>query len=343
MTTAPPAHPPGPANAHAKDPAAMNDGPPPHLTQPLSAIDADLDAWAGSLRLPPRLIEAIRYALLGGGKRLRPLLAWHCCQAVTESAIGPSSAHVAPGSRRARGESSLPAGAAVELVHAFSLVHDDLPALDNDDFRRGRPTLHKVFGETMAILAGDAMLNLAFELLTDRVPDAHLAGLLTAELARGTSGMIAGQVYDTLGGLPADQGPEQHLHLIHRNKTGALIRAACRMGALCGLAEVAPRHLARPAAAPALTALSTYADSIGLMFQIVDDVIDVTQSAEHAGKKTGKDVEAGKLTYPAVLGLDRSRREIDRCLEGALEAIGPLGAPATPLAELATYLARRTK
>ncbi|MCG3121689.1 MAG: Farnesyl diphosphate synthase [Phycisphaerales bacterium] len=266
--------------------------------------------------MPRALREAIEYSLLGGGKRLRPLLAWVCSQAVG-----------------GRGEASLCAGAAVELVHAFSLVHDDLPAMDDDDLRRGRPTLHVRAGEAMAILAGDAMLALAFHALLES-PDASLAVRLCRELSVGTEGMIAGQVYDTLGGLPETATGREKLELIHRNKTGALIRAACRMGAACGGAADD---------SAAMASITGYADAVGLMFQIVDDVLDVTKSSGEIGKRTHKDAQAGKLTYPGVLGLDESRRAVAELEARAIGAVAPLGAAAAGLIELAREMAKREK
>ena len=288
---------------------------------PLGPIEAYLTRWSASLTLPPHLSDAIRYSFLAGGKRLRPVLAWHCAGAVG-----------------GRGASSLPAGLAVELVHCFSLVHDDLPAMDDDDLRRGKPTLHVHAGEAMAILAGDAMLALAFGALTEQVHDRSLVPPLVRELALGTSGMIAGQVYDTLGGLPKDMAPGLQVQLIHVNKTGALLRASCRMGAMLGLADAgkAPDD-------PALHAIDQYADAVGLMFQIVDDLIDVEQSAEHTGKRTKKDLDAGKMTYPGVMGVGKSRLEADLCRDKAVAAAKQLGAPGLPLVELAEFLATRTK
>jgi geranylgeranyl diphosphate synthase, type II len=308
-----------------------NLGPMPTMMTHETVQDADratvaaVEAWLAArlndglssarTHLPPNLLEAIRYSLLSGGKMLRPLLAIRSCEAVG----GSEKDAFAP-------------AAALELIHAFSLVHDDLPAMDDDDLRRGRPTLHVHAGEAMAILAGDAMMSLAFEFIAQCGLDAARTNAITAELARGTSAMIAGQAYDTLGGFPSAMPDREKLVQIHRNKTGALIRAACRIGGHCGAASEG--QMAR---------LTEYGESIGLMFQIVDDVLDVTQSPEHIGKATGKDLDAGKLTYPGVLGLEESRREIVRLEKAALEAIETLGAPASPLANLCRFLAVRTK
>ena len=288
------------------------------ITAPVPAIDAALASRIERAALAQNLRDAIRYAVLGGGKRLRPLLAWHCATAAGGD-----------------GAASLPAGVAVELIHAFSLVHDDLPAMDDDDMRRGRPTLHIHAGEAMAILAGDAMTVLAYQALED-VADAGLRGALMGELSRGTLAMITGQVYDTLGGLPAalrgEAAQRERLDLIHHNKTGALIRASCRMGAMLGGAGDAALH-----------AVTTYAEAVGLMFQIVDDILDVTQDAEHLGKRSGKDVAAGKLTFPGVLGLDASRRAVTEQRERAVEAAASLGDATGTLVEIAEYMAARTK
>lgn len=293
------------------------------LSGPVTPIDAYLRACVQSVNLPTNLRDAIAYALLGPGKRLRPVLAWH-----SAAAVG-----AAP-------ESSLPGAAAVELIHAFSLVHDDLPGIDNDDLRRGRPTLHRATSEAMAILAGDAMLNLAFELLADRLDNASLLRALVRELAAGTSAMIAGQVYDTLGGFEAGLSDQAKLERVHNNKTGALLKASCRMGALCGLSSLG-RDLREDD--PRLVAITRYADAIGLMFQIVDDILDVTQTAAHIGKATGKDADAGKLTYPGVLGLDRSRAEVRRLEAEAISSLQALGPAGEALRALARFMAVRTK
>lgn len=282
----------------------------------VNQVDAALDRFVGASELPDNLREAIRYALLGGGKRLRPVLAWRCAEAVG-----------------GQGADSLPAGVAVELIHAFSLVHDDLPALDNDDLRRGRPTLHRHAGEAMAILAGDAMLTMAYDALwrAQGLGDGLRVGLVR-ELGEGTRAMIAGQVYDTLGGMPGGLEDRARLELIHRNKTGALIRASCRMGAMLGGAGTSE-----------LAAITRFAEDLGLIFQIVDDLLDVTATPETLGKATGKDAEAGKLTYPMVLGIDGTRQEIDRVQADAELALAPLGAKAGPLLELSRSMARRDR
>lgn len=281
----------------------------------VQTVEARIESLLKKSDLPANLTDAIRYSALGGGKMLRPVLAVLSCEAVggqRNDAIGPA--------------------AALELVHVFSLVHDDLPAMDNDDMRRGRPTLHVHAGEAMAILAGDAMMSLAFELVGECDLDQKHRAAVIVELARGTTCMIAGQVYDTLGGFTAKMSDQDKLVLIHRNKTGALIRAACRIGGFCG-----------GASDQQIKQLTEYGDAVGLMFQIVDDVLDVTQSSQHLGKATGKDIGAGKLTYPGVLGLNESRQEIARLEKQALTAIVPLGDSAMPLAELCRYLAIRTK
>lgn len=282
----------------------------------IERVDSALDDFVASSELPENLRDAVRYALLGGGKRLRPLLAWRCAEAVGGD-----------------GSASIPAGIAVELIHAFSLVHDDLPALDNDDLRRGRPTLHRHAGEAMAILAGDAMLTMAYDALwrSEGLGDGLRVGLVR-ELGQGTRAMIAGQVYDTLGGMPVGLEDRQKLELIHRNKTGALIRASCRMGAMLGGADESE-----------LAAITRFAEDLGLIFQIVDDLLDVTASPEAVGKATGKDADAGKLTYPMVLGVDATRGEIGRVQTDAEKALKPLGPGAEPLLELSRAMAQRDR
>lgn len=281
-----------------------------------SAVNAWLEQFLSSRELPKRLHEGIAYAVLGGGKRLRPILAIISCEACdTSTATDP-----------------LPPACSLELVHAFSLVHDDLPALDNDTLRRGRPTAHKQFGEAMGILIGDALLSLATEaLLTWRGPDETRAKLMH-ELASATTRMIAGQVEDTLGPSSNDEvDPAQRLLDIHRQKTGALIRAACRMGGLAG-----------GASDEQLDGLTRYGEAIGLMFQIVDDLLDITATRENLGKTPGKDHAAGKLTFPSVHGAERSKQEVIRLKAEAGEALRVFPATSTePLRQLASYLAVR--
>lgn len=290
----------------------------------IGRVEGALAACVESSPVPSVLREAMVYALLGGGKRLRPVLAWRCAEAV--------------GGEEA-GQRSLPAGVAIEMIHAFSLVHDDLPALDNDDLRRGRPTLHRHAGEAMAVLAGDALLTLAFDaadqLAGEGGADHALRLALVRELARSARSMIAGQVYDTLGGLPEGLDDAGRLELIHRNKTGALIRCACRMGAMLGAGSADDTE--------ALRAVTRFAECLGLAFQIVDDLLDVEGSSGSLGKATGKDARAGKLTYPGVLGVEGARAEIARLEADAEEALRPLGPGAARLIELSRSMARRDR
>jgi geranylgeranyl diphosphate synthase type II len=278
-------------------------------------VEEDLARRLAGVDGPEILREAMSYSVLGGGKRLRPVLALLSCEA-------------AGGNR----DWARAAAAALELVHTFSLIHDDLPAMDDDDIRRGRPTLHVHAGEAMAVLAGDALMSLAFEWLAEAGRDGAMTGRLVRELAAATSRMIDGQVYDTLGGLPPEYDRRQQLDVIHRNKTAALIRASCTVGAIC--ADAPPGIL---------DAIADYGEAAGLMFQIVDDLLDVTQSAEHIGKATNKDGPAGKLTYPGVHGDQASRQAVERLRAQAHEALDPLGAAGRPLRELCDYMAVRTK
>ncbi len=310
-TIPPPYHPPETRKDAVDDPAVRN-----LLEAPRHAAEAFLQSYLEGLDLPANLVEAMGYALLGGGKRLRPVLCyWSCAACSTEPAR------------------SVPGGAAVELIHAFSLVHDDLPAMDDDDLRRGKPSLHIHSGEAMAILAGDAMLTLAFELAATRsAPDAATRLAVVSELSAGTNAMIAGQVIDTLGGMDDALDDRARLEYIHRNKTGALLTAACRIGVRA--AGGSEKNLAD---------ISAYARAVGLAFQIVDDLLDVTGSAEHIGKRTGKDEDAGKLTWPGVFGIAGSQKEVQRLVEEAVTAAEAFGKAGDPLAKLAVSMAKRTK
>jgi geranylgeranyl diphosphate synthase type II len=306
--------------------------PPPDPFTPLPVIDRYLSDYVRAQGLPAALTDAILYSLLAPGKRLRPILAWHAC--------------VATGGE---GADALAAAGALELVHAFSLVHDDLPALDDDDLRRGRPTLHLHTNEATAILAGDGMLALAFKLLTTCAPYG-VASELAEELATAAMCMIAGQVYDSLGGLDPGAPALERVRVIHSNKTGALIRAACRMGVRIPFAmrRVTAEHACDPdpvyaglTGAQTLDAITAYADALGLMFQVVDDLLDVEMTHEQTGKRTRKDAGAGKLTYPGLIGVEGSRREVQRLMEAALAAINDLGPAAEPLRELCRRMAVR--
>jgi geranylgeranyl diphosphate synthase, type II len=283
-----------------------------------------LTAYFGTFRgrftsAPARLMDSIEYSLTAGGKRLRPALVMECWKATG----GPDR----PGTNR----SALAAAAAIELIHTFSLVHDDLPAMDDDDMRRGRPTNHKVFGEAMAILAGDAMVTLAFEIVaTDAEPSAVPGLVRELAWASGPEGMIGGQVLDIDGenvSLKLDQ-----LQRLHAMKTGALLTAACRLGAI-----------AAGASETALNAVTAYGKHLGLAFQIVDDLLDVTSTPEQLGKATRKDADRGKNTYPSLLGIEGSRREADAQLAGGLKAIQGLGERASVLTALAGFVVQRDK
>jgi len=261
---------------------------------------------------PRRLVEAMEYSLLAGGKRLRPIL----CLAFAEAVRGG-----------APGTAAEDAACALEYIHTYSLVHDDLPSMDDDDLRRGRPTNHKVFGEAMAILAGDALLTEAFALVASG-PELRRAELVS-RLARaaGAVGMVGGQVLDIAKDRPAEEG---YLTRLHRAKTGALLRAACTLGVVSEGGTPAQ-----------VEAAERYGDAVGLAFQIADDVLDVTSSAEAMGKPTGADAAAGRHTYPAVLGLEASRARAGALVEEALAAVRGLEPTPGPLAALARYSVER--
>ena len=284
------------------------------LLAPYAArVEADLKRWLIEPDTPDALAEAMRYCVLGGGKRLRPALV----QMAAEAAGG-----------RCDDEPVARAGAAVELVHCYSLVHDDLPAMDDDALRRGRATAHVRFGEAMAILVGDALLTRAFGIVAGA---GERAAEMAGELARGAgpAGIIAGQAADMdLCRVPP--GPEG-LRFIHARKTAALFRAAAVMGAV-----------AAGAARDQRDALAQYAESLGLAFQLVDDMLDVTGQAEMLGKTPGKDARAGKRTHAAEMGLRRSAEIARELTCRALEALAPLGTRARTLRRLAELLTERT-
>ena len=265
--------------------------------QGMQDLESALQSWVPA-QAPARLGEAMRYGVLDGGKRLRGLLVLAASQAVQGQAVA-----------------ALRAAAAVELIHAYSLIHDDMPCMDNDVLRRGKPTVHVAYGEALAMLAGDAMQALAFEILTDDpgvppVLQARLCALLAR--ASGHCGMAGGQAIDLASvGQPL---AEPQLREMHRLKTGALLRASVEMGAACGDASAAAR-----------AALSDYGAAIGLAFQVVDDILDVTQASEVLGKTAGKDQEADKPTYVSLLGLDGARAEAARLRAEAMSALARSG------------------
>jgi len=288
-----------------------------YLTEQQHLIERTLDRWVPSESVAPEVIhKAMRYSLFAGGKRIRPVLAISAAHAVADAPAGIENA-----------------ACTLELIHTYSLIHDDLPALDNDDLRRGRPTCHKVFGEAIAILAGDALLTLAFEVLatlpvTDGCRKAQLVGELAA--ASGTAGgMIAGQVHDLEG--ERQRPTALLLERIHRAKTGALLRASVRIGAI--YAGAGDEELA---------ALTRYGEHIGLAFQIVDDILDVEQSSEALGKTAGKDAQQQKITFPAVYGLERSHAMAEQERELAWQSLKMFGDRAQRLREIADLIVRRT-
>ncbi|KMM87027.1 farnesyl-diphosphate synthase [Pseudomonas taetrolens] len=264
-----------------------------------------------------RLYEAMRYSVMNGGKRVRPLLAYAACEA-----LGSAPEH-------ANG-----AACAVELIHAYSLVHDDLPAMDDDDLRRGLPTTHKAYDEACAILAGDGLQSLAFSTLIDPQltaldAETRLRMVSALALAAGPAGMVGGQAID-LGsvGIKLDQAA---LEYMHRHKTGALIEASVQLGALAsGKATVEN-----------LQALNVYARAIGLAFQVQDDILDVESDTETLGKRQGADIARDKPTYPALMGLEQAKHYALELRDQALNALRPFEADAEPLRELARYIVKR--
>jgi geranylgeranyl diphosphate synthase type II len=282
-------------------------------------VDAALNAVVPPETYPPEIIHrAMRYSLFAGGKRVRPILCMEAARVLAPDADAPGLESTA---------------CSLELIHTYSLIHDDLPALDNDDLRRGRPTCHKVFGEAMAILAGDALLTLAFQILADLpAVDAGCKVRLIAELASASGtvgGMIAGQVFDLDG--ERRQPTAELLASIHHAKTGALLKASVRMGAI--FAGAAHQDIAM---------LSCFGEHIGLAFQIVDDILDVEQPSEALGKTAGKDAEQHKITFPAVYGIDASRKMAEEQRLKAHETLRKFGARATRLAEIADLIVYRT-
>ena len=286
-----------------------------YLVARQTEVDRALDRFLPKETVAPATIHrAMRYSLFAGGKRLRPIL----CLAAVEACGGKTSA-------------ALPAACAVECIHTYSLIHDDLPSMDNDDLRRGRPTCHKVFGDAIAILAGDALLTIAFEIVTHAKPVSHydLRDVFReiAEAA-GSRKLIAGQVAD-LEAEGRRLGRAQ-VRSIHENKTAALLTSSVRLGAMSANAT-----------AKQLASITAFGRALGLAFQVIDDILDVTQTSEKLGKSAGKDLAAQKATYPAVIGLEKSRAEARRLTREALDALKSLGKSAEVLRALANYLLAR--
>ncbi|OLA98012.1 MAG: farnesyl-diphosphate synthase [Verrucomicrobia bacterium 13_2_20CM_55_10] len=279
-------------------------------------IDRALDRYLPRANTKPvTLHKAMRYSLFAGGKRLRPIL----CLAAAEACRGNI-------------DDALPLACALECIHTYSLVHDDLPSMDNDDFRRGRPTCHKVFGDGIAVLAGDALLTVAFEIVSKAKPTlSYDISTLLREIAvaAGSQKLIAGQVAD----LEAEgkKVKRDQLQFIHENKTAAILRSSVRLGAMSANAD-----------ARKLSAITRFGQRLGLAFQIIDDILDVTQTSEILGKSAGKDVVARKATYPAVIGLEKSRDEARRLTRQAHNALSVFSSSdAEPLHALANYLLER--
>lgn len=287
-----------------------------YLVSRQKLIERALDRYLPKANTKPvTLHRAMRYSLFAGGKRLRPIL----CLAAAEACGGKIA-------------NAVPLACALECIHTYSLVHDDLPSMDNDDFRRGRPTCHKIFGDGIAILAGDALLTIAFEIVSNAKPTSRYdtsSLLREIAVAAGSQKLIAGQVAD----LEAEgqNVKRDRLQFIHENKTAAILKSSVRLGAMSANAD-----------ARKLSAVSRFGQRLGLAFQIIDDILDVTQTSEILGKSAGKDVAAKKATYPAVIGLEKSRAEAKRLTRQAHNALSVFSdRDAEPLHALANYLLER--
>ncbi len=290
-----------------------------YLRRERQAVEGALGRLLPPARGPAaRVARAMRYAVTGGGKRLRPVLCIAACEACGGQA-----------------EDALDPAAALEMIHAYSLVHDDLPAMDDDDLRRGRAATHRAFGEAEAILAGDALLTLAFEILATR-PEGHeravrrLDAVAVAAAGSGVAGMVGGQIAD-LGAVGAPVRASL-LEWVHRHKTGALLAACAEVGAIHAGAGARERR-----------ALARYGETLGLAFQIADDILDRTATAEELGKTPGKDRRSHKATYPALMGLEASRRKAARVAEAAIAELAPLGGSAPVLEAMARYAVSRMR
>lgn len=290
-----------------------------YLKDKISLIDAALERYLPKeAERPVSIHKAMRYSIFAGGKRVRPVLMLAACEAVGGQI-----------------DKVMSAACAMEMIHTYSLIHDDLPAMDDDDFRRGRPTSHKVFGEAIAILAGDGLLTEAFKLMSDprsfagSDPVARLAVIHEIAVCAGTYGMVGGQVVD----MESEGKPEMDLptvQYIHTHKTGALIKASVVAGAVLGGADDTQ-----------LAAIRRYGEAAGLAFQIADDILDIEGTTEEIGKDAGSDEARGKATYPAVMGLAAAKQEAQAMMDEAMLALEPLGVAAEPLREIARYIVER--
>ncbi|MDD2365393.1 MAG: polyprenyl synthetase family protein [Desulfuromonadaceae bacterium] len=290
-----------------------------YLKDQCSIIDEALERFLPKDTVLPHILhKAMRYSVFAGGKRIRPILMMAACQAVGGDT-----------------ERTIPAACAMEMIHTYSLIHDDLPSMDNDDFRRGNPTNHKIFGEAIAILAGDALLTEAFKLTSDPrhcigcEPSGLLAVIHEIATCAGSFGMVGGQVVDmeSEGRVDIDLPTVQY---IHTHKTGALIKASLVAGALLGAASDQQ-----------LAAITRYGEAAGLAFQIADDILDIEGTTEEIGKDAGSDEARGKATYPAVMGLAAAREEAQSMMNEALESLRLFGEEADPLREIARYIVNR--
>ncbi len=286
-----------------------------YLHQRREQVEAALDCSI-PIVYPEKIYDAMRYSLLAGGKRLRPILCLAACELVGGTV-----------------DMAMPTACALEMIHTMSLIHDDLPAMDNDDYRRGKLTNHKIYGEDIAILAGDGLLAYAFEFLAVQTANVPAERLLKVVARLGNAvaatGLVGGQVVD----LESEGNPEvtvNTLNFIHTHKTGALLEASVVSGA-----EIAG------ATAPQLAALSQYARNLGLAFQIIDDVLDITATREELGKTAGKDLEAQKATYPSLWGLEESKRQAQQLITEAKAALLPFADQALPLVAIADYITER--
>ena len=288
-----------------------------YLKQQKALVDQALEQSIEIAR-PEKIYEAMRYSLLAGGKRLRPILCLATCDL-----IGGTSAM------------AMPTACALEMIHTMSLIHDDLPAMDNDDFRRGKPTNHKVFGEDIAILAGDGLLAYAFEYVATQTKNVTPENIIrvVASLGRtvGASGLVGGQVLDLESEGKSDITAET-LSFIHTHKTGALLEASVVTGAVLAGAEETD-----------VNRLSQYAKNIGLAFQIIDDILDITATDEQLGKTAGKDLQAQKATYPSLWGLEKSQLKAQELVDNAIAQLTVYGAKADPLRAVANYIVTRDR